>query len=357
MECTGRVNGKDWDTLCGAVIDSCQSQEVGIDIDYDPNTYWEWIYSSYINIFFNMKWDLHINYLTAPMRNYNFSSLNPIAYFKRENPYFVLEQNGSFVEYIKFNIKHGQYVELYFDEFFISHSKNYHLRHFLHGILAYGFDETVIYFLGVQNGKPIEFTLSYNDVEDGCYSSININDINTFIVYEFLPEKYSFNVTALYKAIRDYLSKVPDNINYYNVDDTDNIYGINIFDEISSGIGLDVFMSDIRVPFLIDEHTRLMRERVKYLIDSDILTKDDCEDVLNMLHHLCHCTRIVLLLTLKYSMTSSENIPREVSSKLKNIQSEQKKCYSKLLCLLRKHIDNNRIEFFGDFNLPNINSF
>lgn len=344
------LDQKDWDILCKSEIEDCQSQEVGIELDFSSNIYWEWLYSSYVYIFFNVRWGLHINYLTAPMRNYNYSSINPIVYFKRENPYFVLDQNESFVEYIKSNIKHRQYVELYFDEFFISHSINYKSKHFLHGILAYGFDETVIYFLGVKSGKPIEFALPYNDVEEGCHSSIRINDTNTFIVYEFLPEKYSFNVTALYKSIRDFLSKVPDNIEYYNIDDPNNVYGINVFDELSVRKGLDIFMSDIRIPFLIDEHTRLMRERVLYLINSDILTYDECKEVLDMLDDLCDCTNKVLLLTLKYSMTGADNIMLRVSDKLKYIQFQQKNCYSKLLCLLGNHINKDRITFLGEFN-------
>lgn len=343
------LDGNVWDTLCRSLIDDCDNQEVGIDLNFDPNTYWEWMYTSYINIYFNINWGLHINYLTAPMRNYNFNSINPLIYFKRENPHFILDRNESFVEYIISNIEHGQYVELYFDEFFIPHSLNYQSRHFLHGILAYGFDGTDIYFLGVQNGKPIEFTLSYKNVEMGCLSSIEINDINTFIIYEFLPEKYLFNVTALYKAIRDYLSNAPDNIFYYNLDDVNNVYGINIFDEITSKAGLDVFMSDIRIPFLIDEHTRLMRERIKYLISSDILTKNEGENILCMLNSLCENTNKVLLLTLKHSITGSSNIPLKVSGMLKDIKCQQKLCYSKLLCLLKKHVDNSRIEFFGDF--------
>lgn len=344
------LNGSEWDKLCQTPIDTCKEQDIGIDLDYYPNVYWEWLYSNYINIYFNVNWDIHINYLTAPMRNYNYSSINPIVYFKRENPYFVLEQNESYVKYIKSNIEHRQYVELYFDEFFVPHSINFHSRHFLHGILAYGFDDSVIYFLGVHNGKSIEFTLSYSDVEEGCRSSVKIDDTNTFIVYEFLPDQYSFNITALYKSIRDYLSKVPDNIEYYNIDDPNNVYGINVFNELSAGKGLDLFMSDIRIPFLIDEHTRLMRERVLYLINSDILTKDECKEVSNMLNYLCDCTNKLLLITLKYSMTGSKNIPLKVAGKLKDIQSQQKKCYSKLLCLLRKHVNKDRIEFFGEFN-------
>lgn len=344
------LNGSEWDKLCETHIEACNNQEIGIDLDCYPNIYWQWLYSSYINIYLNLNWDIHINYLTAPMRNYNFSSINPIVYFKRENPHFVLDQNESYVKYIKSNIEHRQYVELYFDEFFVPHSKNFHSRHFLHGILAYGFDDTVIYFLGVHNGKSIEFTLSYSDVEAGCHSSVKVNDTNTFIVYEFLPDQYSFNVTALYKSIRDYLSKVPDNIEYYNIDDPNNVYGINVFDELSVGKGLDIFMSDIRIPFLIDEHTRLMRERVQYLISSDILTNDECEEVSDMLNYLCDCTNKLLLITLKYSMTGSKNISIKVSRTLKDIQCQQKKCYSKLLCLLRKHVNKDRIEYFGKLN-------
>lgn len=344
------LNQKDWDILCKSEIENCHNQEVGIDLEFYSNLYWEWLYSSYVNIFFNENWELHLNYLTAPSRNYNCNSVNPLVYFKRENPYLILEQNGTFTEYIKLNIEHGQYVELYFDEFFIPHSANYHTKHFLHAILAYGFDETAIYFLGVQNGKPIEFKLLNEYVEEGCHSSVKINDTNTFIIYEFLPENYSLSVTALYKAIRDYLSKVPDNIEYYNIDDPNNVYGINVFDELSTGTGLELFMSDIRIPFLIDEHTRLMKERVIYLINSNILTNEECKEVSDMLNYLCDCTNNLLLITLKYSMTGSKNIPLKVAGKLKDIQSQQKKCYSKLLCLLKKHVNKDRIEFFGEFN-------
>lgn len=344
------LNGIEWNRLCECPAETYNVKEVGIDLDYKPNIYWQWLYSSYINIYFNINWNIHINYLTAPMRNYNFSSINPIVYFKRENPYFVLEQNESYVKYIKTNIEHRQYVELYFDEFFVPHSPNYHLVHFLHGILAYGFDDSVIFFLGVHNGKSIEFSLSYSEVEAGCRSSAEISDTNAFIVYEFLPDQYSFNVTALYKSIRDYLSKVPDNIEYYNLDDPSNVYGINIFNELSTEKGLDIFMSDIRISFFINEHTQLMRERVIYLINSDILTSDECKEVIDMLNYLCDCTNKVLLLTLKYSMTGSKNISLKVSDKLKDIQRQQKECYSKLLCLLRKHVDKDRIEFWGKFN-------
>ncbi len=138
------LNGTEWDELCECSIEACSDQKIGIDLDFYPNIYWQWLYSNYINIYFNLNWDIHINYLTAPMRNYNFSSLNPIVYFKRENPHFVLDQNESYVKYIKSNIEHRQYVELYFDEFFVPHSINFHSRHFLHGILAYGFDDSVI---------------------------------------------------------------------------------------------------------------------------------------------------------------------------------------------------------------------
>lgn len=149
------LNGTEWDELCECSIEACNDQKIGIDLDYYPNIYWQWLYSSYINIYLNLNWDIHINYLTAPMRNYNFSSINPIIYFKRENPHFVLDQNESYVKYIKSNIEHRQYVELYFDEFFVPHSINYHLRHFLHGILAYGFDDSVSELTAEQSSSAI----------------------------------------------------------------------------------------------------------------------------------------------------------------------------------------------------------
>lgn len=344
------LDGKEWDRLCESKPSNTENLIIGIEFNFAPNLYWAWLYSNYIHFAYTDNEEVHAWYLSAPRRYYSYCTFNPLVMFVRERVDFLLEKYESIVEYIKLNIQKGRYVELYFDEYYVPQMNTYNKKHFLHGDLAYGFDDTHIYFLGVHHGKPLEFKLTYNDVVAGSKSALELDPYNLLTVYQFNPDEYSFSITALYKSLRDYLIGIIDNIESYNIDSKEYAYDISAFNKFVNDVGLKNLMADVRISFLIKEHTQLMRERVKYLIDSDILTKNESEDVLDMLDDLCDCTNKVLLLTLKYSMTGADNIMLKVSTKLKYIQFQQKNCYSKLLCLLKKHVNKDRIEFFGEFN-------
>lgn len=339
------LDGEKWDKLCEIQEQEMKSKNliVGIEMNFEPNIYWAWLYSSYIHFAYTNDEIVHTWYLSAPRRNYSYCTYNPLVTFIRERVDFLLEKYDSIVEYIKLNLQKERYVELYFDEFYVPQMSIYNKEHRLHGNLAYGFNDTYIFFLGVKNGKPLEFKLTYEEVIAGCQSALKIDTFNMLTVYEFNPESYKFNLTSLYKSLRDYLRGIIDNIEFYNVDSDCCIYDIKVFDSFSNDVGLHNFMTDIRIPFIVNEHTQLMRERVEYLVKSDIVPENEIDNITSMLNNICEQTSIVLALTIKYLITDADDIPVKVSKRLKNIQIDQKNCYSRILELLRPHIDVSRI--------------
>lgn len=273
-------------------------------------------------------------------------TFNPLVAFIREQVSFLLYKYDSIVEYIKLNLQRGRYVELYFDEYYVPQMHTYKKEHHLHGDLAYGFDDTHIYFLGLYLGKPFEFKLTYDEVIDGTNSSLEFDANVMLTVYHFNPENYQFSITALYKSLRDYLEGVIDNIEFYNFDSPDHVYDIHALTKLSNDTGLELFLNDIRIPYLIKEHTQLMMDRIYYLKNSELFCTLDSADIFDMIDKLLMQTSAVLSLVIKYSMTDTKSLPEKISVQIKSIIKSQKECYSKILNLLFPHVDRSRIKFF-----------
>ena len=232
------VDGIVWDKLCEHETPNTEELMIGIECSFLPNLYWAWLYSNYVHFSFTEIEDVHVCYLPAPKQYYNYCTFNPLVAFIREQVSFLLYKYDSIVEYIKLNLQRGRYVELYFDEYYVPQMHTYKKEHHLHGDLAYGFDDTHIYFLGLYLGKPFEFKLTYDEVIDGTNSSLEFDANVMLTVYHFNPENYQFSITALYKSLRDYLEGVIDNIEFYNFDSPDHVYDIHALTKLSNDTGL-----------------------------------------------------------------------------------------------------------------------
>ncbi|WP_434749295.1 BtrH N-terminal domain-containing protein [Paenibacillus amylolyticus] len=241
----------------------------------------------------------------------------------------------------------NKYIWLHLDQFYIPLSVHYQKMHKEHSLLVYGYDDaTNVFYIAdsLDNGKFTKTTLSYQQLKKAWESEICEHFRRLFRVISRKPGEYTLNTEHLKIQIEDYLSSKSVNKGIYwdqiPVDGPHSyvqnkkfwIFGIEVYKYI---LNLNKQLKessghkslDLRIPHLLWQHKKCMLERIHYLNLANT-------DIYNDYKKIVDESLLILNLSMKYNMTTSESILERIDTKINKVVFSEKITLRKLLELL-----------------------
>jgi len=310
---------------------------IGVCFDLQADSYYDWLFSNYIQLFSNLEHQLLIDFLVSPYKNYLPYSHNPILDFLPIRKEIIESKYDSIFEYIKSCIDIKKYIDLYLDEFFMPDREAYGEYHIRVQNLVYGYDNDSIYLLGLDSGKPIQSKISIKDffnAYETCKEMFNF-------VYEidFFKCKFSFKLDYFKRSLENYMSGEIENPQLYNMDSimplSDVTFGMNIYSKLLTDKGIEIIKNDNRVAYVIKEHKTCMYERLKFLKARGFLNECNYEILIGYATELKDKSSTMLNLIIKNEIKNDSLIAEKLKNHLIAIKAIEEKYYPLLLELLQ----------------------
>lgn len=331
------MDGEDW--LCIQDIEMDESFQgelfLGINTNNGVNQFYEWLYSNYIQMYYNTTdgfvW---LDYYNAPRKSYGFHSMHQFLDIIHEPVYEIREKYASMTEYVKWHIAHHYYMEVGLDEFYIPYRQAYEREHYWHNSLIYGYDDTKRVFLCAGYQMKLIFTeLSYDDFERGVEKAAGDRNMNKV---RYLPNTITFELQK--EIILDQMKEFLAGENSGRktgqiIPVAEGEFGIKIFDMLlETERGRRLVLEDTRITFILHEHALLMKNRINYLLQKEVLHKAGVESLRERADLL-----VTLTQKLKNTMIINQNkksYTNEIFSMLKQVKSEEKSLFEQMIELL-----------------------
>lgn len=303
-----------------------------------------WIYGKYINCCCKKNSFSHC--INSHGRFFSLENAMLIQKFKFDRSIFdigILD----FVEFTKNLVDCQWYVMGEFDEYHITCKEAYHLYHFRHWALVYGYDEQseLFYSVGyVKGGKYQKYTMSFDEFVNAInvnfdkvkekYIKKNINRIELYAV-KINPEyEFKFDLCDVYIGITDYLHSTDS---YER--DAEKSYGIECEQKFIEYI-LDTSKSrrsiDVRFSRLFMELKDIMVHRINYLVSVKVVSSD----LVAQYENIAKKQTTVHLLCIKYNITRDDSILLRITSIIKEIIAMEQEVLPKVCNEIYTEIKN-----------------
>lgn len=250
---------------------------LGVSVDSKTCRYYEWLFSNYINFYYDKTSYLKANFLTLSSKDWrNFLSdenVNINVYTYEE----ILANNISILDFVKNQIKIDKYIEtevfdnkcnLYEDE-----------ENKLHFFLIYGFDEetktfeTLVYF----QGKPKKQRISFEYFEKNICTQLD----SIFATLKYVPcgEYYYLSKNKILQLYREYLEG--KNISSFapEYEARKCFFGLAALKEIVKKENIELVMNDFRISHLLMELFEINARRIEYLCAKGIILEKEMNDL------------------------------------------------------------------------------
>lgn len=288
-----------------------------------------WIYSKYINCYYDSKALGIFNHCTPEGRYFSKSNAMLVQKFKFDKSILMID-SSYFVQWARNLLIHSWYIMGYFDEYYIPARLYYKEKHFRHPMLVYGYDDNLklFYAIGYTNKRKYEsFTLTYDefissikvdfDREKQDYEKVNIFRIE-FEAFKVNPDfDFKFDLRQIYTSIMDYIHST-DSCNFRR---KGLVYGIDCEREFINYLNRQKGeLLDERYSRFFMELKEMMVIRLKYLNDEQITS----QQVLDEYKGICELQKNIHLMFLKYNISKNEDIIDRIVSKVSEIIEKER---------------------------------
>ena len=321
----------------------------GIIMDFVEAEYYNWLYSRHLQIYC----ERNIIGSTKPIDYFYLDSFDCI---ERHNPHvkkFCIPQRlipkdteGNLRSFICKAVKNNQYVDLNLNEYYVGCRSAYKRYNYFHYNMIYGIDdeEKMYYVLGYnQDSKLSASKISLCEVYKAFVNSNNFDAIlRQFNTNDFMEK---LNCRLIISDISDYLNGIDSAKNYPDIckERSSCCFGIKIYDVLlESSDNLRYMSQDLRIPYFILEHKKLIKSRTEFLNLRQIIDDGAAEVLMKLCDQLINDASIVLLLSIKIRMKRSENGELEdLAFRLKQLRKIEinllKQLYSELIKAVNHH--------------------
>lgn len=278
------------------------NERIGFGINLRCNSYYEWLFSNYINIYVNLNNAIPIDFLCDYHKNWNCHTYNPFIDFNIETENDLQNIGYSLIDYIRKMIDLNRYVEIMINDSIHFNKES----NFFHQDLIYGYDdiEGCFYLLCYNAGRLCSFTMSYSDF----LSDRNYLQNRTIYIYNYNPAYEHDRISPLHilQVYKEY--KNSQNISFYEpYFDNDYHFGIKGITSLLSINGQEILLSDVRVSHLLYERSQCNQDRMEYLYNKNILEEMDYKKLSEMTQKACSLTLIIRNLIIKKTYGGKTN--------------------------------------------------
>ena len=329
------LNGDQWEQKDDYIVDKIKTgkYKIGFDLEIQENQYFNWLFTNFIQLQLPLTVPFEPDYFTQPIKNWKRFTINPFIDFSIENKIILDYHKWSIWDYIKICIDNGKYINLDLDEIFIEGRwHNVNKRSYQHENLIFGYNDLSkeIYLLGSNSGKaeinivPLTtFQLAY----DACSNCERLY----LMKYEVDVNMYKLNIKYMIKLLNDYIYGNDSSENMRGLTAPINMaWGIKLYDEFLKEENLDDVASDTAIMYVMHEHKKCMKERLKFLIARKIINKNESIDIINDVDELYNITGIMMIRALKNAYKKIDNITKLFINDLNRIKELEIKAYANL---------------------------
>ena len=335
-------DGKKWTSLSSVTVYDAKTSyvNVGFDIRLNNNQYHKWLCNNFIQIKFNDRDGKVVDYVGLMNRDWVNFAINPLIKFSFEKR-DVIKKRGLW-NYIKENIDEKRYLQIWLNEFYIDGLDSFKKYNYIHESLIYGYKtkNKMVSIMSFLNGKPILINVSVHTLEVAWDKA----DDRNYIVYGmyFLPRMFGYQLDIKHIAVllKEYMEGKNSSEKFGYIAETDSgIFGHRIYDEIiNNERAKQLFLKDVRIPFLIKEHKDCMLFRIRYLHECGVIREDNYAFLLKTMIDIAELSGIILGLVLKNRVTDNEECQNRILRYLGELSVKEKNCYKQLICELKTYL-------------------
>lgn len=312
------INDDISETITLKNISGYSFDQIGFIVKLSCNSYYEWLFSNYINVSLNPNSPMPMDYLCNRPKNWSFHTNDYFMDYSSETELEISSLGFSLIEYIKKMIDLDRYVETLINDnlnFKISDDNGSRF----HQNLIYGYDDFIQSFhvLYYKSGKIHTCCLSYSDF----MSSRNLIPNRQLYIFKYNPgyELYELNPKYLFQIFTEY--KTSKNTSHYMPYYDGQIYvGISALKYLSSSEGIHLLANDMRISFLIYERSICNCDRIEYLYTKKIIDAQAYRLLSNLAHKECSLSSILNNLVIKYKIKDEINFEKLRSYLMQIIQ-------------------------------------
>lgn len=322
---------------------------IGVNIGLSDNHYYNWLFSNYIQLMLSKSWSdesiIPLDFYVMPQRDYKFQTIHNLVKFKNENRNVITDFNLNIIDYIIIQLNHDNYVEVLLNERYIP-GRNGYLQQFdrNHPNLIYGYNEEdkVFYILGYNKlSKPVQDIVPF-DVFQQAYDTIGESSDIRMIEYSPDVSIFRMDVEEIAEGIKSYLNGSNSSLRYRNIIvPVQRTFGIDIYDEfIRDESTLYDFMKDKRISYILFEHKKIMRDRIRYLIKREVLIESEHStiDIINKTDQIFLISSVIKNLVIKYHSKKNDDYMNRIKEYLIEMRNMEIDCYGNLYELLIKYL-------------------
>lgn len=229
----------------------------------------------------------------------------------------------TFTDYIESVIDRGYCIEACLDRYYFSFDECYKKTHFIHSSLIYGYDreKDEIYIKDFwADGNYQTKIAKYHEVND----SMN----NDWIINLFMKQKteYKFDKKLMMKYFEDFyysrdsFAKFEHSNKQYN---KGALFGLDYYDYIGNNI-YKREKPDVRMFHILYEHKRLMKYRLKYLMQSNEYNHEMIRILLENNDRLIDESLLLRNIVIKYGINKNEALYDGIQKQIEKLKDMDK---------------------------------
>ncbi|MDR0949765.1 MAG: hypothetical protein LBM69_09660 [Lachnospiraceae bacterium] len=263
--------------LCMEQIDSgsFNGYQIGIFVRSPSNQYFNWLYSNFTQLYMPTNVQRPLDWYRGPLRDHRNFHNNPLLLYNRTYfyPHTIVNELMKFIDDHK-------YIEIYLNEYYGCKSLAYLSFEYYHDNLFFGYDteDEVFYVINNYMGIPTVSTISFSDVVLS-YKEAN-NKIAYLIYYQPDETVYEFDIQFFIEATEEYLNGINTSKKYAAMSNpSTGIFGVKIYEELVKPEWMERIASDLRISYMLYEHSVIMYERLKFLFVRKYINQNTYESL------------------------------------------------------------------------------
>lgn len=308
-------------------------------------------YNNYINLTCKNEADEHGIEMGFVNEEWEYYRVKGIA--EMDLYHFRTFSETGLIEFLKERIDQDNYILLYsIDDYCLSYSKNYQIKHDVHDTYIYGYEEDSFLVMAYSDRTLSKVRVPMKEIVDGLFSEENYgSDFCSFRLSHVA--KVEYDLRTIYRELRNYAESRADEEESYKK------YGLRVYDGLIDLVTKEIercgnkeeknenadkklqfdymvnSVFDIRPFRVIWEHKSLMTQRVKRM-STDMTVG---EEIFCQTEEAERDARTIFMLMVKYCVSGNCGILRRVIELLGEVREKEKGMIQSLLAVIEKELD------------------
>lgn len=318
------ADGNTWDLLCSEKnFIPKENRRIGYYLWTDDEHFKDWFFTNHIQLHssddLSLKYDVKLDYYCGVKFFDKHYLVNP--WIKEEAIDSQLFVDDDCFVAIKKLIDSGYYLGVMLNEKYVTDRWAYNSMDFDHENMIYGYDikNNLVYICGFDAHQHFSFnTISIDELRQ-AYNHTNGTYEFKLMKYEVQPYSYTIDKNTVLKMFKEYRDGIDSSYREeLKVNASFRKYGIHIYEIMKNN---KKQLEDVRVPYIVYEHKKIMTERIKYFLRKGLLNNKDAEKLLEKSKELEKKTYKLILLGIKASIKDIIGIEKKFDDLIDEIYS------------------------------------